>query len=339
MVLLAGPSGSGKSRLCGRFRAELGLPTVNLDDFYKDGADPTLPRLDAGATAGQVDWDDPASWFADQALETLGRLCTEGRAEVPVYDIARNGRVGSRVVTLGDAPLVVAEGVFAQELVATCTAHGLLGLAVCVGNRLAVTFWRRLVRDLRERRKPPWVLLTRGLRLMRAEPDVVDRAVRHGCVALTAPDAFDRVASLLREPGSNMLTPTTGSGTSRTGDGSGGEHQMTRLIVDGRDVAPVEVAGTSRSRSKGLLGRSGLEGAMWLAPARQVHTFRMRFALDVAHLAKDGTVLHTVTMPPGRLGRWVWRGRGVIEAEAGAFADWGVRVGSTLLLTSPDGDA
>lgn len=110
---------------------------------------------------------------------------------------------------------------------------------------------------------------------------------------------------------------------------------MHRLIVDGRDVAPVEVAGTSRTRSKGLLGRTGLVGALWLAPARQVHTFRMKFSIDVAHLAKDGTVLHVATMPPGRLGRWVWRSRGVLEAEAGAFAQWGLAEGGTARVTSP----
>lgn len=110
---------------------------------------------------------------------------------------------------------------------------------------------------------------------------------------------------------------------------------MHRLIVDGRDVAPVEVADTRRTRSKGLLGRRGLDGAIWLAPARQVHTFRMRFAIDVAYLAKDGSALHVSTMSPGRLGPWVWRSRGVIEAEAGAFEGWELRRGATVHVTSP----
>lgn len=111
---------------------------------------------------------------------------------------------------------------------------------------------------------------------------------------------------------------------------------MHRLVVDGRGVATVEVAGTSRARSKGLLGRTGLDGALWLAPARQVHTFRMRFAIDVAHLGKDGTVLHCATLAPGRLGRWVWRSRGVLEAEAGAFERWGLATGGSALVTSLD---
>ena len=48
MVVLAGPSGAGKSRLAER----LGLPVLRLDDFYKDGDDPSLPRITTGANAG-----------------------------------------------------------------------------------------------------------------------------------------------------------------------------------------------------------------------------------------------------------------------------------------------
>ena len=41
VILLAGPSGSGKSSLAAR----AGLPVLALDDFYKDGDDPSLPLL------------------------------------------------------------------------------------------------------------------------------------------------------------------------------------------------------------------------------------------------------------------------------------------------------
>ncbi|CAM5227050.1 Uridine kinase OS=Streptomyces tendae OX=1932 GN=GUR47_16240 PE=4 SV=1 [Streptomyces tendae] len=40
-MLLCGPSGSGKSRLA----AHSGLPVLRLDDFYKEGTDPTLPTV------------------------------------------------------------------------------------------------------------------------------------------------------------------------------------------------------------------------------------------------------------------------------------------------------
>lgn len=65
---------------------------------------------------------------------------------------------------------------------------------------------------------------------------------------------------------------------------------------------PVEVAASYRARTRGLLGRDGIEGAMLLTPASSVHTFRMRFPIDVAHLDRRLTVIALTTMAPGRLG-------------------------------------
>jgi uridine kinase len=188
VVVVAGPSGSGKSRLSRR----LGLPVLNLDDFYKDGSDPTLPCLDLGHDT-LVDWDDPASWHHDQAVAAIETLCRAGAADVPVYDLAHDGRVGHRRLDLAGSDLFVAEGIFAQEVVADCRARELLADAVCVSNRRGVTFWRRLSRDLRERRKHPLVLVRRGLRLLRDEPRVVAHAVNLGCDAMSSEAAYRRI--------------------------------------------------------------------------------------------------------------------------------------------------
>jgi uridine kinase len=192
VIVLAGPSGSGKSRLCDR----LGLPFVNLDDFYKDGDDPALPHLALPGGEVIVDWDDPDSWLCEEAADALERLCRTGAADVPVYEIARNGRTGHRTVDIGDAPYVVAEGIFAQEVVASCRERGILAAAICVRNHPMLTFWRRLTRDLRERRKPPHVLVRRGWLLMRQEPRIVAHAVTLGCEPMTPDEAYDRVRSL-----------------------------------------------------------------------------------------------------------------------------------------------
>lgn len=192
VIVLAGPSGSGKSRLSHR----LGLPVLNLDDFYKDGSDLTLPRLDMGV----VDWDDPASWLHEDALAAIETLCRTGEADVPVYDIAHDGRTGHQHLTLDSAPLFIAEGIFAQEIVGECSARGLLADAICVRHHRVITFWRRLSRDLRERRKPPHVLVRRGLRLFLAEPSVVAHAVALGCTPLTAEQAYRRLRTSCPEP-------------------------------------------------------------------------------------------------------------------------------------------
>jgi uridine kinase len=195
VVVVCGPSGSGKSRLCRRLHEAHGVPTVNLDDFYKDGSDPTLPRR--RATPGLVDWDDPASWSGHEAVKALDTLCRLGVVDVPVYDISRDRRTGVRPVSLGRSSYVLAEGLFAQETIACLRERGLLADAVCVRNRRVVTFWRRLVRDLREHRKPPVLLLRRGWRLMRAEPVVVAHAVACGARPMTPHRAFDALSALM----------------------------------------------------------------------------------------------------------------------------------------------
>ena len=125
------------------------------------------PRITSGANAGLVDWDDPVSWLLDDAMAAIEQLCREGRAEVPVYDIAHDGRTGWHTLDLAGHDRFVAEGIFAQEVVAPSREAGVLSAAYCVRQHPLVTFWRRLTRDLREHRKPPLVLVRRGLALMR----------------------------------------------------------------------------------------------------------------------------------------------------------------------------
>jgi uncharacterized membrane protein (UPF0127 family) len=103
-----------------------------------------------------------------------------------------------------------------------------------------------------------------------------------------------------------------------------------RLRRGDDDLGPVERAVTIAARTRGLLGRTGIDGALVLSPASSVHTIGMRFAIDVAHLDADLRVLRMTTMVPHRLGRPVRRSRHVLEAEAGAFARWGLRIGHTV---------
>ncbi len=102
------------------------------------------------------------------------------------------------------------------------------------------------------------------------------------------------------------------------------------LLRDGEVLAALEVAEGFRARSRGLLGRDGIEGAILLRPARSVHSLGMRFALDVAFCDKDLTVRRTVCLRPGRVTRPSLRGGCVIEAESGAFERWKLQAGDRL---------
>ncbi|MCI0383859.1 DUF192 domain-containing protein [Streptomyces sp. CNQ085] len=114
-------------------------------------------------------------------------------------------------------------------------------------------------------------------------------------------------------------------------DGTG-----TLSVGGGAAGVPLETATSHRTRVRGLLGRDGIDGAILLTPASSVHTFGMRFAIDVAYLDRRLNVLAVRTMRPGRLGLPRPRARHVLEAEAGAMARWGLRPGVRVALVVPD---
>jgi uridine kinase len=176
VVIFAGPSGSGKSHLAAR----LGWPVLRLDDFYRDVDAPEMPR----SSLGIVDWDDPASWSAVDAVGAIAELCASGSAEVPVYDIAASRRTGTQTLSVPDGRFI-AEGLFAPVIVDACREAGLLDAAICLRRHRTITFVLRLARDLTEGRKAPWVLVRRGVRLMKDEPRIVAEAVAHGCEPMT----------------------------------------------------------------------------------------------------------------------------------------------------------
>jgi uncharacterized membrane protein (UPF0127 family) len=102
------------------------------------------------------------------------------------------------------------------------------------------------------------------------------------------------------------------------------------LLRDDEVLASLEMATSMVDRSRGLLGRDGIEGALLLRPARSVHTVGMRFDLDVAFCDAELVVLDTVTMARWRLGLPRRGARCVLEAEAGAFERWRLRPGDRL---------
>lgn len=86
----------------------------------------------------------------------------------------------------------------------------------------------------------------------------------------------------------------------------------------------VSWANSPRARLKGLLGSHVLaEGrALVIVPARQVHTFGMRYPIDVVFCDREWRVLRLIRrLPPRRVTRWVRRARYVVELPAGAIPD------------------
>jgi len=105
---------------------------------------------------------------------------------------------------------------------------------------------------------------------------------------------------------------------------------MAWLLRDGQVLASLEVADSFLARGRGLLGRSSFEGAMLLRHTRGVHSVGLRFAVDVAFLDRDLVVLDTVRLRRYWLALPRLRTRSVLEAQAGAFERWGLKVGDRL---------
>ena len=94
----------------------------------------------------------------------------------------------------------------------------------------------------------------------------------------------------------------------------------------------VERADTAASRSKGLLGRESLaaDEALWIVPCPMIHTFFMKFPIDVLFLDADLQVRRVIEdLKPWRLSPWVLSARSVLELKGGALKG-AVRVGDRL---------
>jgi uncharacterized protein len=109
-------------------------------------------------------------------------------------------------------------------------------------------------------------------------------------------------------------------------------NERTGVVVASRLEAAVDAG----SRNRGLMGRESLDDghALVLAPCWAVHTWNMRFAIDILFASRDGRVLKTaVNVRPRRI-RAAMRAFATIEMRAGSLVPSGVLPGDRLRLAS-----
>ncbi len=94
------------------------------------------------------------------------------------------------------------------------------------------------------------------------------------------------------------------------------------------------VANTSESRRRGLLKHSSLpkgEG-LWIAPCEAVHTFWMKFAIDILYLNKKKKVLKICrNLVPWRMSACLLA-YSVLELPAGMAAETQTQKGDVLIF-------
>jgi uridine kinase len=198
LVLLGGASGSGKSYLARTY----GRPHLQLDSFYREAAEdaaaggdgPLFPRTQYG----QVDWDDPATWNCQAAVDAMVELLETGRTRVPEYSIADSAVTGHATLELAGGP-IVAEGIFAAELPRVLARLGFRPgtdfHAWYIDQHRLPTAARRFARDLAERRKPVPFLVQRGWALLRTEAALRSRYLAAGFIPVPKAELHRRLAA------------------------------------------------------------------------------------------------------------------------------------------------
>lgn len=81
-------------------------------------------------------------------------------------------------------------------------------------------------------------------------------------------------------------------------------------------------ADTPVSRAVGLLSRASMEEGegLWIVPCAMIHTFFMRFAIDVLFLDEELTVRRVLEdLRPWRLSPWVLSAHSVLELAGGSL--------------------
>jgi uncharacterized membrane protein (UPF0127 family) len=101
----------------------------------------------------------------------------------------------------------------------------------------------------------------------------------------------------------------------------------------GRNLAArVSVAGTSRARRQGLLGKERIEpeAGLWIAPCEAVHTFGMKTAIDVIFLDRHSRVSKLVSnLKPRRIALCL-KAASVLELRSGKISQSETRIGDQL---------
>lgn len=89
------------------------------------------------------------------------------------------------------------------------------------------------------------------------------------------------------------------------------------------------------SRLKGLLGKNSLasDEALILSPCTCVHTFFMKFPIDVAFIDNKNIVLALYShLKPNRMTSIHWKAKWAIEFVSGAIEKWNIKVGSRITV-------
>ena len=144
VIGIAGGTGSGKTTLTKRLRAQFGeneVSVINHDSYYKRHDE--LPYEERC----KLNYDHPNSFDTALLIEHLHQLRDGLSVEVPVYDYAIHNR-SDRTVTVKPAPVIIVEGILIFASPELCDQ---MDMKVFVDTDADVRILRRIVRDVKDR--------------------------------------------------------------------------------------------------------------------------------------------------------------------------------------------
>ena len=109
-----------------------------------------------------------------------------------------------------------------------------------------------------------------------------------------------------------------------------------RLVIErtGATLASeVEIARDSATRRRGLLGRDSIaaDHALVIAPCQGIHTFGMRFSIDIVVTDRRGRVIKLRSRVSPRRLVLAWSAFAIVELAAGALQCMDLREGDHLV--------
>lgn len=112
-----------------------------------------------------------------------------------------------------------------------------------------------------------------------------------------------------------------------------------KLVNKRNDVVianDVILANTFVTRLKGLMFKKSFEenSAIMICPCKIIHTFFMKFSIDVIFLSKDNRVLNiTENMFPGKISPLIMDSKTILELPAGKVKETELKKGDIICIT------
>lgn len=85
-------------------------------------------------------------------------------------------------------------------------------------------------------------------------------------------------------------------------------------------------------RIRGLLGIDSLppNTGLMIKPCKQVHTFFMKFAIDIVFIDKHNNMIHIETLKPFKVSKYIWKACAVVELAEGTAQKYKLKIGEQL---------